>query len=74
MGLLSSIFKSKSKDIRSPIVTDVDFTVFAEEINKYPYTYARVLKSRVEGEDGELWIKAGDESYKLYISKCKLVK
>jgi hypothetical protein len=74
MGLLSSIFKPKSKDIHRPTVTEVDFNIFAEEINKYPRTYASVFNSREAGKDGELWIRAGNDDYKLYISKCELVK
>jgi len=73
MGLLSSIFKPKLKDIY-PTIIEVDFNIFAEEINKYPRTYASVFNSQEAGKDGELWIRVGKDDYKLYISKCELVK
>jgi hypothetical protein len=73
MGLLSSIFKPKSKNVHIK-VTEVDFSIFAEEINKCPRTYASVFNSREAGKDGELWIRAGENDYRLYISKCELVK
>lgn len=75
MGLLSHIFKSINME--DPVIREVGFKEFAEEINKFPRTYAHVFtknEGSLDIEKGILWIGMNGNDYRLYITKCELVK
>lgn len=76
MGLLSSIFKKDVKNTEYPVISEIGFKEFAEEINNFPRTYAHVFtkdEGSLDIESGIMWMGIKDKRYRLYISKCELV-